>query len=79
MQKQICSKLSYSFYTNKMPTFLMWCPLALDRIKEAELVILVSYEVQERQPLSPTRRKPFPGGSMAASLPPTVGSTGYLS
>ena len=37
-----------------------------------------SSEVQARQPLSPTRRKPIPGGSMAASLPPAVGSIGYL-
>jgi hypothetical protein len=40
--------------------------------------MFISSAVQARQPLSPTRRKPFPGGSMAASLPPTVGSIGYL-
>ena len=40
--------------------------------------MLVSEEVRERQPLSPTRRKLFHGGSMAASLSPTVGSKGYL-
>ena len=41
-------------------------------------LMFISSAVQARQLLSPTRRKPFHGGSMAASLPPTVGSIGCL-